>query len=214
LHKKMLSSNVRSYDRPNKEMNSVEVITILDYFRAHPILFGLISVLATTGLRVNEVCKAKVSDLEYLDGEYWLTVNGKGNKERQVLIYPNVLQAIRDFRVRRRLDLKIDPTDHSPLFTTAKGKEYTFKYLSNYLTRKINSADVDFIKMRKTPITPHFLRHGFAIISAEEGADLYSIMEALGHADVKTTLIYLKRKNARKNNAAHAWKNSELINKI
>ncbi|AND43193.1 MULTISPECIES: tyrosine-type recombinase/integrase [Cytobacillus] len=214
LHQKMLSSNVRSYDRPNKEMSSVEVISLVNYFRTHPILYGLISVLATTGLRIQELCNAKVSDLAYLDGEYWLTVMGKGQKERQVLIHPNVLKAIEGFRKRRRLDFKLDPSDSSPLFTTSKGKAYGYKYLSNYLITKLNKADLDFIKMRKNPITPHSFRHGFALISADQGADLLTIKESLGHSDIKTTQIYLQRKMLRKNNAAHSWKNSEIINQI
>ncbi|MCU1808271.1 tyrosine-type recombinase/integrase [Cytobacillus firmus] len=214
LHQKMLSSNVRSYDRPNKEMSSVEVISLVNYFRTHPILYGLISVLATTGLRIQELCNAKVSDLVYLDGEYWLTVMGKGQKERQVLIHPNVLKSIEGFRKRRRLDFKLDPSDSSPLFTTSKGKAYGYKYLSNYLITKINKADLDFIKMRKNPITPHSFRHGFALISADQGADLLTIKESLGHSDIKTTQIYLKRKMLRKNNAAHSWKDSDIINKL
>lgn len=214
LHNRMLSSNVRSYDRPNKEMSSAEVITLLQYFRAHPILYGLISVLATTGIRIQELCTARVSDLMYVDGEYWLTVLGKGNKERQVLIHPGVMEAIKGFRSRRRLDIKLDPFDHSPLFTTAKGKAYTYKYLSNYLTKKINAADLDIIKMRKVPITPHTFRHAFALISADNGADILTISQSLGHSDISTTKIYLQRKMSRKNNAAHSWKGSDLLNKL
>ncbi|MDE3841071.1 integrase (plasmid) [Bacillus methanolicus] len=214
LHQKMLSSNVRINDRPNKEMSSTEVIQLLDYFRDHPILYGLISVLVTTGIRIQELCTARVCDLAYLDGEYWLTVMGKGGKEREVLIHPNVLEAIKRFRERRRLDLKLDPSNTSPLFTTAKGKAYNFKYLSNYIAQKINEADLDFIKIRKTRITCHTFRHAYALISADQGADLLNIKESLGHSDIKTTMIYLQRKFARKNNAAHTWKGSDLLKKI
>ncbi|MFT9493871.1 MULTISPECIES: tyrosine-type recombinase/integrase [Bacillota] len=214
LHKKMLSSNVRSIDRPNKELSSVEVILLLDYFRDHPIIFGLISVLTTTGIRIQELCKVRVCDLTYIEGEYWLTVIGKRNKIREVLIHPPVLEAIRNFRIRRRQGLKLDGSDYSPLFTTAKGKAYNYKYLSNYLTKKINQANLDFIKLRKTPITCHTFRHAYALISADEGADLLTIMEALGHSDIKTTMIYLQRKMARKRHAAHSWKESEVLKRI
>lgn len=214
LHQKMKSSNVRSYDRPNKELSAVEVIHLMNYFKTHPILYGLISVLATTGLRVNELCTARVCDLAFVDGEYWLTVMGKGNKQREVLIFPNVLEAIKIFRSRRRLDFKIDRSDTNPLFTTAKGKAYNYKYLSNYLTGKIKTADLDFIQMRKEPITPHYFRHAWALISSEQGVSIQDIQESLGHADIKTTMIYLKRKMARKNNAGHAWKGSEVLRKM
>lgn len=214
LHDKMLRSSVRDEDRPNKEMSSVEVIQLANYFRTHPILYGLVLVLATTGIRIRELCKAKVSDLTYIDGDYWLRVDGKGNKEREVLIHPNVMDAIKKFRQRRRLSFRIDPGDDSPLFTTAKGKAYTYKYLSNYLTRKMNSADLEFVRAKKNPITPHTLRHGFALISADQGVDLLSIMESLGHSSIKTTQLYLKRKKARKNNAGHGWKNSDILKNI
>lgn len=214
LHDKILRSSVRDEDRPNIEMSSVEVIQLANYFRTHPILYGLISVLATTGIRIRELCNAKVSDITYIDGDYWLRVDGKGNKEREVLIHPNVLEAIKKFRQRRRLGFSIDPGDHSPLFTTAKDKAYTYKYLSNYLTRKMNRADLEFIRAKKNPITPHTLRHGFALISADQGVDLLSIMESLGHSSIKTTQLYLKRKKARKNNAGHGWKDSDVIKNI
>lgn len=214
LHEKMLRSSVRDEDRPNKEMSSVEVIQLANYFRTHPILYGIILVLATTGIRIRELCKAKVSDLTYIDGDYWLRVDGKGNKEREVLIHSNVLEAIKVFRHRRRSEFRVDPGDDTPLFTTAKGKAYTYKYLSNYLTRKMNSADLEFIRAKKKPITPHTLRHGFALISADQGSDLLSIMESLGHSNIKTTQLYLRRKKARKNNSGHAWKGSEILKKM
>lgn len=214
LHRKMKSSNVRSEDRPMKDLTEYEVSQILNEFKAHPIIYGILSVLATTGIRVNELCTARVCDLTYIDGEYWLCVLGKGNKRREVLIYPNVLEAVKKFRERRRLPLYIDPKDESPLLTTSNGTAYDYKYLSKYITDKIQMLDLDFIKLRKTPITPHFFRHAWAIYSAEQGASLHQIQEALGHADIKTTQIYLKRHQSRKNHAAHIWKDSELLKKL
>lgn len=214
LHKKMLSSNVHESDRPYKDLSMAEVLAIINSFKQHTICYAIISLLATTGLRIAEVCTLRVCDLTYVDGEYWLKVTGKGNKVREVLVFSNVIDAIRDFRHRRRMELKLDPSDTSPLFTTAKGKPYNYKYLSNYITRKINNLDLDFIKIRKNPITPHYFRHAWALISSDHGASVQQIQEALGHSDIKTTMIYLKRKMARKNNAAHTWKGSEIINNI
>ncbi|MFT9598004.1 tyrosine-type recombinase/integrase, partial [Mesobacillus sp.] len=214
LHKDMSSSNLHSSDIPIKEISSEEVLHLIQYFKNHPILYSLISTLATTGIRVNELCTATVGDLEYIDGEYWLTVKGKGNKFRQVLIHGNVLETIRKFRNRRRVDFHIGKRDESPLFITSKGKAYDSKYLSNYLIKKINQADLEFVQMRKEPITPHTLRHGYAQISADQGADLLTIQESLGHVQLKTTQRYLQRKTSRKRNAAHAWKNSEMLRNI
>ncbi|MGS2778371.1 tyrosine-type recombinase/integrase [Robertmurraya sp. GLU-23] len=214
IHKKMLSSNVRSEDRPYKDLSSYEVTKILEGFKNHPIVYGVISVLATTGLRIQELCTARVCDLSFVDGDYWLLVKGKGDKRREVLIHSNVLKTIEQFRLRRRLSFKLDPSDQSPLLTTASGKAYDYKYLSNYITRKIQSLDYDFVKYRSSPITPHAFRHFWAIQSEENGVNLSQIQSGLGHSDVKTTMIYLKRKTLRKNHAAHAWKNSDIINNI
>lgn len=214
IHKKLMSSNVRNEDRPYKDLSVHEVSQILDGFKHHPILHGIVSVLATTGIRCNELCTARVCDLDYDNGDYWLTVMGKGGKRREVLIHENVLNAIKRFRIRRRLKFTIDKSDQSPLFTTASGKDYDFKYLSKYLTQKIQSLDCDFIKYRSKPITPHHLRHFFAIQSEVNGVSISQIQESLGHEDIKTTMIYLKRKQLRKNHAAHAWKNSDILNNI
>lgn len=214
IHKKLMSSNVRNEDRPYKDLSLFEVSQILDGFNHHPILHGIISVLVTTGIRCNELCTARVCDLDYDNGDYWLTVMGKGEKPREVLIHENVLNAIKRFRSRRRLQFKIDKSDQSPLFTTATGKAYDYKYLSKYLTQKIQALDYDFIKYRSKPISPHHFRHYYAIQSEENGATLSQIQESLGHEDIKTTMIYLKRKQLRKNHAAHSWKDSDIINNI
>lgn len=214
LHKYLKSSNVRLEDRPLKDLTLEEVSVILSSFKRHPILHGLLSVLITTGIRIQELCTAKVNSLSYINGEYWLTVLGKGDKPREVLIHPNVLQAIIRFRERRGLDLKLVPNDDSPLFTTSKGKAYEYKYLSNYLIKKINQLDHDFIKLRTQRITPHFFRHAFALISSEQGVNIQFIQESLGHNNIATTMIYLKRAEMRRNHAAHAWKDSDIINNI
>jgi integrase/recombinase XerD len=70
------------------------------------------------------------------------------------------------------------------------------------------------LKCVKNYITPHSFRHVFALISADQGADLLTIKESLGHSDIKTTQIFLQRKMLRKNNTAHSWKDSDIINKI
>jgi len=116
---------------------------------------------------------------------------------------------------------------------TAKGKSYHFKNLSKYLKEKINQADVPFIqtnnelqkqltegtlppkqKDKIRSITPHTLRHGFAIVSAENKTDIFRIMQALGHEKIETTQIYLENKQSKETNAAHDWKNNTILKHI
>lgn len=210
------NSNVRKHQRPDRDMSSVEVIELLKYYKSHPILYSLYLVLATTGLRIRELCTARVCDITMSNqGEYWLKVQGKGRKEREVLLHKDVMDSIYAFRLRRRLETILDGKDSSPLFTTAAGKPYSYKYLSRYLTKKANQ--VPAIKDKRgsrTPITPHFFRHYFAIESAELEVDLLKISQTLGHESISTTEIYLAKHLARKNNAAHAWKNSSILNNL
>ncbi|KKI90694.1 integrase [Bacillus sp. SA1-12] len=214
LYESLLSSNVHKRDLPNRDLNSSEVKQLLEYFKDHPIVYCLIAVLTTTGIRVSELCGTRVSDLIYDEGTFWLKVIGKGNEEGEVKIHDNVMKSILAFRERRGLSTEVSLSDHSPLFTTAKNKPYNYKYLSNYLTRIINKADIPFVKHRESPITPHHFRHAFAIISAEQGADILRISQSLRHKKIDTTMIYLERKLARKNNAAHSWDNSDFVNSI
>lgn len=214
LHEKMLSSNVRDIDRPDRDLGKNEVVQILDYYKDHPIVHCLLATLITTGLRINELCHSKISDISYVDGDYWLYVLGKGRHEREVLLHPYIIEEIRKFRRTRRLDFILDGSDNSYIFMTNKGKPYNYKYLSNYLTKKINEADLPFIKTRKNPITPHTLRHAFAQISSDQGASLDQIKIALGHKSIQTTSIYLQKKSRRENNAGHAWKNSSIMRSL
>ncbi|USK62462.1 tyrosine-type recombinase/integrase [Peribacillus asahii] len=214
LHQKMKSSHVTDKDRPNRDLSSVEVEAILSHYQEHPIIHTLVAVLATTGLRIQELCTARVCDLSFYKGEYWLKVMGKGRKQREVLIHPPIYEAIVRCRKRRGLELEIDAADTTPLFVTAKNKAYSYKYLSNYLTQKMNAVPADIIQKRSTPITPHHIRHFYAIESAELGVDLLKIMMSLGHSSTKTTMIYLEKTLARKNHASHAWSNSSFLKNL
>ncbi|WP_281252968.1 tyrosine-type recombinase/integrase [Oceanobacillus senegalensis] len=61
-------------------------------------------------------------------------------------------------------------------------------------------------------LTPHTLRHGFAILSVEHKMDVYRIMQTLGHEIIETTPIYLENKQSKETNAAHDWKNNTHLN--
>lgn len=236
VHQAFISAKVGKKDRPNRDITKEEVIQLLEYYKNQPIIHGFLAVLITTGARIEEICTVKVSDitLEKNDrtGEshYWMEVTGKGNKKRALLLHDNVFEAIVRFRKRRRLVTVLDPTDHSPLFTTAKGKSYRPKNLSMFVTKHINEADIPFVQINNKlkeqqaagkldakdkhkirSLTPHTLRHGFAIISADNDSDVYRIMQTLGHETLETTMIYLENKQSKHHNVGHAWKNNDVL---
>jgi integrase/recombinase XerD len=204
IHSAFLSEELRVDDRPIRELAYEEVKMLLDYYKDHPINYALLSILALTGLRIQEVGKLKWSDLYYDGhiGRYYVRVVGKGRKEREAIIFHNVFERIQAFRTRRGLPTELNPEDDTPIFTTNKGKAYNYKYLSEYITRIIEQTKFPFLKHRTSRITPHTFRHYFAAECLRAGANTSYIQQTLGHSDIRTTQIYLDRILKRENNAA------------
>jgi integrase/recombinase XerD len=207
IHTGLLSNEVREQDRPDRDLSYEEVKALLDYYQHHPINYPLLSVLATTGLRVQEIANAKWQDVYYdaYQGRYYVKVIGKRGKERHAILFHNVFERIGQFRKRRRLSAQLNPLDDSPLFTTNSNRPYDFRYLSRYITSIIERTKLPFLKYKQSRITPHFFRHFFAIYSLKQGVNVAYIQQTLGHADIRTTQIYLDKTLKKENDAAISW---------
>ncbi|QWI11789.1 site-specific integrase [Bacillus mycoides] len=82
-----------------------------------------------------------------------------------------------------------------------RGNFYNPKTLSNQVTDMIKKTNLDFLQYRENPVTAHTFRHAFAIMAVEQGnADLYHLMQTLGHENIQTTKIYLEKHMKRENN--------------
>jgi integrase/recombinase XerD len=142
---------------------------------------AMIELLYAAGLRVSELIRVRVSDV---DQDYGIVrVTGKGNKQRVVPVHPDALEAIARWLAEGRPALLKGRA--SPfLFVTARGSCMTrqsfWKLLGNY-ARKAGIF---------RPAGPHAVRHSFATHLLEGGADLRSVQTMLGHADIATTQIY------------------------
>ncbi|MFJ7935927.1 tyrosine-type recombinase/integrase [Sporosarcina sp. NPDC096371] len=210
IHEGLRIATVRKDDRPNRDLGPVDVVTLLNAFRdmQQPIMFTIIHVLTTTGIRNEEFCILQVKDLKVdaIQGGYYLDVLGKGNKRRHVPLKEKVVHSIHNFRQARGL-LPIGQAQlDDPLFTTNTGRAYSPSYLSQYVKKEITRLVQLKLSDRTMIITPHVFRHAFAIISKLNGVDIYDIMRSLGHEKIETTMIYLEKVFEKERHAIHSWK--------
>ncbi len=207
LHEELQRANVNEKDRPNRDLSYEEVMKILGFYkeRGHLINYTIILALASTGARIQELCTARVKDLHY-DGKYWLRVRGKGDKVRELFVSEHLYQCICEVRRRRGFQTVLEKGDESPLFINQRGSAYNSKTLSNQVTDMIKKTNLEFLQYRENPVTAHTFRHAFAIMAVEQGnADLYHLMQTLGHENIQTTKIYLEKHMKRKNNVGSAF---------
>ncbi|MBV7509706.1 tyrosine-type recombinase/integrase [Bacillus sp. sid0103] len=204
LHTAFLNNEVRMKDRPDRDLSYEEVKALIDYYRNHPLNHALLTLLATSGIRIKEIAQSRWCDLYYDSGigEYYLRVQGKRDEIRHALIKKLVFERLQALRLRKRLSSHLDSTDETPLFTTNRGKTYDFRDLSKYVTNIIKQTNFDFLKYKQGNVTPHWFRHYFAQEAHRSGAPLLFIQNTLGHKKVTTTEIYLKEIMKKENDAA------------
>ena len=141
----------------------------------------MLELLYATGMRVTELCQARLSDVELNLG--FVRVTGKGNKQRLVPMGEAAAAAIREYLESGRprlLKRRASPY----LFVTARGSCMTRQCFWKLLGDYGKQAGV------RRALTPHVIRHTFATHLLEGGADLRSVQVMLGHADIATTQIY------------------------
>jgi integrase/recombinase XerC len=142
---------------------------------------AIFEVLYGCGLRVSEAVGLNISDVSLEQG--WLTVMGKGSKERSVPFGPPARQAIEAWLADRQ-DLTSKSADKTPLFVNFRGGRLTARSVARLLAKHL-------VRMAAArSISPHGLRHSFATHLLAAGADLRTIQELLGHARLSTTQRY------------------------
>lgn len=145
---------------------------------------ALLETLYSTGARVSELVGINLEDLRASEGLVHL--RGKGRKERIVPIGDVALRAIHAYLNQRPL---MDSQDlatkrvSSPVFRNSRGGRLTTRSVARIVARYSN-------RLAGGSVSPHTLRHSFATHLLDEGADLRSIQEMLGHASLSTTQKY------------------------
>jgi len=145
-------------------------------FRDH----AMLELLYATGIRVSELISLNLDDLNLTAG--FIRCSGRG-KERIIPLYHGAIKALQDYvrDIRPRI---IAESDEKALFVNMSGDRMSRQGFWKIIKYYQEKAGI------KKDITPHTLRHSFAVHLLENGADLRSIQEMLGHADISSTQIY------------------------
>lgn len=141
---------------------------------------AMLELLYATGLRVSELMALDVEDLDLSAG--FLRCRGR-DRERIIPLYADAVKALSDYirNVRPQLIMELD---EPALFVNMNGRRMSRQGFWKIIKQYQEKAHI------KKEITPHMLRHSFAAHLLENGADMHSLQEMLGHADISSTQLY------------------------
>jgi integrase/recombinase XerD len=142
---------------------------------------ALLEVMYATGLRASELTGLRLADVDLAGGS--IKVRGKGGKERFIPLGELAVVQLDDYLVSGRPPL-LKRRRSSDLFLNRSGRAMSRQSVWKIVKKYVQWARID------KPISPHTLRHSFATHLLEGGADLRSLQQLLGHADITTTQIY------------------------
>jgi len=141
---------------------------------------AVLETLYSTGIRVSELTGLSITDVDFIGGV--AKVRGKGRKERMIPIGDTALRAIKEY-LDKRASVEFC-SNKQALFLNKSGSR-----LSDGAVRSTIDKHIHVMSLREN-ISPHTLRHSFATHLLDRGADLRSVQELLGHANLSTTQIY------------------------
>lgn len=145
---------------------------------------AMLELLYATGIRVSELISLNVSDVNLQLS--FIRCIGKSDKERIIPISPIAARSLQAYIGNQRMKLLKKHPDEEALFIGHLGTRMTRQGFWKILKRYAVDADIT------KELTPHTLRHSFAAHLIGNGADLRSVQEMLGHADIATTQMYIQ----------------------
>ena len=175
LKKDKLLPNYFKYNDFIEMINSIDLSTPLGVRNR-----AIFELLLATGARIGEVVNIKCNDVNLSEGE--IKVLGKGNKERIVYLNEHTKEALENYINGARLILNTKKIDY--LFLNHLGGKLTDRGVRVIIDNIIKKSSLNL------KVTPHTFRHSFATMLLNEGCDLKSVQELLGHVNLSTTSIY------------------------
>ena len=143
---------------------------------------AMLEVLFSTGVRVSELVDLNFDDIDFTGGT--LRVRGKGKKQRTTPVGETAIAAIQKYLELRRADARSANFDQEALFVNKHGQRLSTRSVRRKLDKYLAQCGLD------PSISPHTLRHSFATHMLNNGADLRSVQELLGHQSLSTTQVY------------------------
>lgn len=146
---------------------------------------AILELLYATGIRATELVELNLEDMNLQSG----ILHCKGKTERSIPVYPKAVQAVANYITRVRSEISWGDTPQ-PLFVNLNGNRLTrqgfWKIVKGYAVQAHITKE----------ITPHTLRHSFAMHLLQNGADLKDIQVMMGHADISSTQVYVQLLNS------------------
>ncbi len=146
----------------------------------------ILEMLYVTGIRVSELVNIKIADIDFSSKR--IKITGKGNKQR-IVMYGKKCSDLLSKYLNIRCNFLKDSSDY--LFLGVKGKKINDRVIRKFINDISIKAGINL------KISPHTFRHTFATHMLNEGADLRSVQELLGHENLATTTIYTHVTNER-----------------
>ena len=141
----------------------------------------ILELLLATGMRVSEISNLKLNDINFEEGE--IKVLGKGNKERIVYFGAYSKDALNNY-INKSRNVLLNNKQSDYLFINHNGGKLTDRGIRLIIDNIVKKACI------KSKVSPHTFRHTFASLMLNEGCDIKSVQELLGHASLSTTGIY------------------------
>lgn len=196
ITRRLKSTSLKDSDRPNRDIQLNELQYILHKLQNDPYKHPIVLLLIVTGLRITAAVDIKMSDISFENVQgtsyYVIGVREKGDVHREVVVKKEFFDKILEHRRARRRSTQVGEQGEGYLFCKRGGEKYNSDYMSTEVTKWLNNVginDPDSPINRK--ISPHYLRHGYAIYLHSLGYSMEQIQLSLMHKSISTTRIYL-----------------------